>query len=56
MKAAVLTQFGAPDVLQYTDIETPEPKAGEVRIKILAAGLLPCRDIRWMPRMPTSSP
>ena len=39
MKAAVLTQFGAPDVLQYTDIETPEPKAGEVRIKILAAGL-----------------
>lgn len=39
MKAAVLTKFGAPDVLTYTDVETPEPKAGEVRIKILAAGL-----------------
>lgn len=39
MKAAVLTQFGAPEVLHYTDIATPEPKAGEVRIKILAAGL-----------------
>lgn len=39
MKAAVLSQFGTPDVLHYIDIETPEPKAGEVRIKILAAGL-----------------
>lgn len=39
MKAAILTQFGTPDVLHYTDIEAPEPQAGEVRIKILAAGL-----------------
>lgn len=39
MKAAVIEQFGEPDVFQYVDVATPEPKEGEVRIKILATGL-----------------
>ena len=39
MKAAVIKQFGEPDVFQYVDVATPEPKEGEVRIKILATGL-----------------
>lgn len=39
MKAAVLRQFGDPDVLKYEDIETPKPKPGHVLIKVLAAGL-----------------
>jgi NADPH2:quinone reductase len=39
MKAAVIKKFGEPDVFEYVDIDTPEPKAGEVRIKILASGL-----------------
>lgn len=39
MKASVIEKFGEPNVFKYTDIETPEPKAGEVLIKILATGL-----------------
>ncbi len=39
MKAVVIRKFGEPDVLDYVDIDMPEPKTGEVRIKILAAGL-----------------
>ncbi|MGC1307015.1 MAG: zinc-binding alcohol dehydrogenase family protein [Phormidesmis sp.] len=39
MKAAVITSFGEPNVFDYTDVDMPEPRAGEVRIKILAAGI-----------------
>jgi len=39
MKAAVLTQFGEPDVFEYVEVDTPTPREGEVRIRVLAAGL-----------------
>jgi len=39
MKAAVLRQFGNPDVLRYEEIDTPQPKPGHIVIKVLAAGL-----------------
>ncbi len=39
MKAAVLRQFGGPEVLAYEAIDTPTPKPGNVLIKVLAAGL-----------------
>jgi len=39
MKAAVMREFGTPDVLKYEDIETPKPKPGHVLIKVLAAGI-----------------
>jgi NADPH2:quinone reductase len=41
MKAAYLDAPGPPDVLKYADVPTPEPKAGEVRIKVAAASLNP---------------
>ena len=41
VKAAYLTATGSPDVIQYGDLPVPEPKAGEVRVKVLAAGLNP---------------
>ena len=34
MKAMVFHQYGDPDVLQYEDVETPEPKAGQVRVRV----------------------
>ncbi|GAA3817950.1 hypothetical protein GCM10022242_19860 [Nocardioides panacisoli] len=34
MKAMVFHQYGDPDVLQYGDVETPEPRAGEVRVRV----------------------
>ena len=39
MKATVIREFGDFDVLEVEEIPTPEPKAGEVLIKILAAGV-----------------
>ena len=39
MKAAVIHEFGDSKVLKYEDIETPKPKAGNVLIKVLAAGV-----------------
>jgi NADPH2:quinone reductase len=41
MKAAYLETPGAPDVLQYGDLPTPEPKAGEIRIRVGVAALNP---------------
>jgi NADPH:quinone reductase len=39
MKAIVVEQCGGDEVLQYKDIETPQPKAGEVLVKLGASGL-----------------
>ncbi|MCE7063460.1 NAD(P)H-quinone oxidoreductase [Dyadobacter sp. CY343] len=39
MKAAVITQSGAPEVLQIREREVPKPKATEVLIKVYAAGV-----------------
>jgi NADPH2:quinone reductase len=39
MKAIRLHSHGEADVLTYEDVATPEPGAGEVRVKIGAAGL-----------------
>lgn len=39
MKAAVIREFGEPEVLRYEEIATPEPAAGNLVIKVLAAGV-----------------
>lgn len=39
MKTILFQQHGGPEVLEYTDFPTPEPKAGEVLIRIRAAAL-----------------
>lgn len=36
MKVAVVKKYGAPEVLQFSDVATPTPKSNEVRIKIHA--------------------
>jgi NADPH2:quinone reductase len=35
----VVTHYGGPEVLRVVEEECPEPKAGEVRVKVLAAGV-----------------
>jgi NADPH:quinone reductase-like Zn-dependent oxidoreductase len=35
----VVTRHGGPDVLQVVEEDMPEPQAGEVRVKVLAAGI-----------------
>ncbi|HSQ04581.1 MAG TPA: alcohol dehydrogenase catalytic domain-containing protein, partial [Burkholderiales bacterium] len=35
----VVTRYGGPDALQALEEECPEPKNGEVRVRVLAAGV-----------------
>ncbi len=35
----VVNRYGGPDVLEVVEEERPEPKEGEVRVKVLAAGV-----------------
>ncbi len=39
MKAVLFHQHGGPEVLEYTDFPTPEPKPGEALIRLRAAAL-----------------
>jgi NADPH2:quinone reductase len=41
MKAAFFETTGTPDVIRFGDIPTPQPKPGEVRVKVLAASINP---------------
>ena len=41
MKAIVRTRYGAPDALQFTDVEKPAPKDNEVLIRVYAASVNP---------------
>src|SRR5437764_5223191 len=39
MKAVLLTRHGGPEVLRITDVPLPQPKGGEVRVKIAFIGV-----------------
>ena len=41
MKAAYYETTGPADVIRYGDLPTPEPKAGEVRVRVTAASVNP---------------
>ena len=41
MKAIVYTQYGSPDVLQFTEVATPTPADDEVLVKLYAASVNP---------------
>ncbi|HEV2206225.1 MAG TPA: NADPH:quinone reductase, partial [Candidatus Acidoferrales bacterium] len=41
MKAIVVHEFGGPEVLKYEEIPTPRPEAGQVLVRIHAAGVNP---------------
>ncbi len=41
MKAAYLDAVGAPDVLRYGDLPTPNPEPGQIRIRVGTAALNP---------------
>ncbi len=38
-KRIIVTHYGGSDAIQVVEEECPEPKAGEVRVKVLAAGV-----------------
>jgi len=54
----VVTHYGGPDALRVVEEDRPEPKAGEVRVRVLAAGvslpdLMMCEGIHpETPRLP----
>ena len=41
MKAIRLHEFGGPEVLRYEDAPVPEPKSGEVLVRVHAVGINP---------------
>ena len=41
MKAIVVHEFGGPEVLKLEEIPTPRPVAGQVLVRIHAAGVNP---------------
>jgi NADPH2:quinone reductase len=41
MKAVVVHEFGGPEVLKFEDVPTPRPGAGQVLVRIRAAGVNP---------------
>ncbi len=41
MQAIMVSQFGGPDVLQVGEAELPQPRSGEVLVRVLAAGVGP---------------
>ena len=52
----VVSRHGGPDVLQVVEEDLPEPGAGEVRVRVLAAGVS-AFDLmyrRWAGRLPGS--
>jgi NADPH2:quinone reductase len=38
-KRIIVTHYGGPDALQVVEEDCPEPKGGEVRVRVLAAGV-----------------
>ncbi len=41
MKAIIINTYGNEDVVNYTDVTRPEPKAGEILVKVHFAGVNP---------------
>lgn len=41
MRALVLTRYGGPEAAELRDVPVPEPRAGQIRVRVLAAGLNP---------------
>ncbi len=41
MLAAVVTGFGGPERVELAEVPVPRPEAGQVRIRVAAAGLNP---------------
>jgi NADPH2:quinone reductase len=41
MRAVVVREYGGPDAAQVVEVATPEPAAGQVRVKVSAAGVNP---------------
>jgi NADPH:quinone reductase-like Zn-dependent oxidoreductase len=39
MKAAIFSEYGGPEVLQYSEVPTPEPGRGEALVRVSAVGI-----------------
>ena len=63
MRAAVFDQFGPPEVLHVVHVPDPQPGPGEMRVRVLAAGVQPfdvavrqgqMQEPAYAPAMPSS--
>ncbi len=47
MRAAVIREYGSNDVVDISDVDAPVPGAGEVLIRVHAAGVNPKFVVAW---------
>ena len=45
MKSIIVREYGGPEVMKLEDVDVPEPAAGQVLVKIEAAGVNPAANI-----------
>src|ERR1700761_6663996 len=55
MKALRIHRFGGPDVVQFEDIPVPQPKTGEILVKVCAASINPVDHKTWEGKYPSVS-
>src|SRR5688572_13346342 len=41
MRAAIFSEYGGPEVLRVSEVDTPVAGAGQVRVRVRAAGVQP---------------
>ena len=41
MRAAIFSEYGGPEVLRVSEVDTPRAGAGQVRVRVRAAGVQP---------------
>jgi NADPH:quinone reductase-like Zn-dependent oxidoreductase len=56
VKAVLLSEFGAPDVLRFGELPDPEPGPGQVRVRVLAAVVSRTKDVTTRAGLPPFGP
>ena len=54
MRAAIITGFGGPELLEVREVPTPEPAANQVRVRVRASALNRADVLQRLGRIPSA--